>query len=64
MHLQRLVSAVKMATFREVVLPKSNVSYAFFLWAKGLNAKDIHKKNVSCLRWEVFVAQIGSQLRQ
>jgi hypothetical protein len=28
--------------------------YAFFL-AKGHNVKDIHKRNVSCLLWEVFV---------
>jgi hypothetical protein len=27
----------------------------FFLWTKGLNAKDIHEK-FCCLRREVFVA--------
>jgi hypothetical protein len=26
------------------VLPKSNVLLCVFLWAKGLNAKDIHKE--------------------
>jgi hypothetical protein len=27
-----------------------------FLWAKGLNAKDIHKEMFPVLQWEVFVA--------
>jgi hypothetical protein len=35
-----------MATVLEGVLPKSSVLLWIFLWAKGLNAKDIHKKNV------------------
>jgi hypothetical protein len=46
------VSAVKMAT----VTTEHQRSVARFLWAKGLNAKDIYKKTVSCLRWEVSVA--------
>jgi hypothetical protein len=33
-----------------------------FSASKGLNVNDIHKKNVSCLRWQVFVAQSVSQL--
>jgi hypothetical protein len=27
-----------------------------FLWARGLNANNIHKRNASCLWWEAFVA--------
>jgi hypothetical protein len=30
-------------------------SVVHFLWAKGLDAKDIHKETFSCLWWEVFV---------
>jgi hypothetical protein len=32
------------------------------LWTKGHNAKYIHKRNISFLRWEVFVAESGSLL--
>jgi hypothetical protein len=44
MHVQRLVSVVKMATVLESVLPKSGVLLYVFLWAKGRNARDIHKE--------------------
>jgi hypothetical protein len=44
-HVQRLVSVVKMATVLEGILPKSSVLLCvFFLLAKRLNAKDIHKE--------------------
>jgi hypothetical protein len=33
-----------MATVLDDVLPKSRVLLCVFLWAKGLNAKDIHKE--------------------
>jgi hypothetical protein len=33
-----------MATELDGVLPKSSVLLFTFLWAKGLNAKDIHKE--------------------
>jgi hypothetical protein len=39
-----MVSAVKMATLLEGVLPKSNVLLCVSLWVKGLNAKDIPKE--------------------
>jgi hypothetical protein len=42
-HVQRLVSVVKMPTLLESILPKSSVLLCIFLWAKGLNAEDIHK---------------------
>jgi hypothetical protein len=45
MHVQRLVSVVKMATVLEGCTTKQQRSVVcFFLWAKGLNAKDIHKE--------------------
>jgi hypothetical protein len=43
-HVQRLVSVVKMATVLEGMLPKSSAVFCVFWWAKGLNAKDIHKE--------------------
>jgi hypothetical protein len=44
-HVQRLVSVVKMATVLEECTTKEQPSVVlfFFLWAKGLRAKDIHK---------------------
>jgi hypothetical protein len=43
MHLQRLVSVFKMATALEEYTTTEQRSVECFLWAKGLNAKDIHK---------------------
>jgi hypothetical protein len=54
-YVQRLVSVVKMVTMLEEFTMKEQRSVMRFLWAKGLNAKDIHKKYVSSLWWEVFV---------
>jgi hypothetical protein len=42
-HVQRLVSVVKMATVLEECIAEERRSNVRFLWAKGLNAKDIHK---------------------
>jgi hypothetical protein len=42
-HVQRLVSVVKMATVLEECTNEEQSSVVRFLWAKGLNAKDIHK---------------------
>jgi hypothetical protein len=42
MHVQRLVSVVNMATVLECPT-KEQRSVVRFLWAKGLNANDIHK---------------------
>jgi hypothetical protein len=44
MHVQRLVSVVKMATVLEEYATKEHCSVVRFLWAKGLNTKDIHKE--------------------
>jgi hypothetical protein len=46
MHVQRLVSVVKMATMLEECMgaTEEQCSDVCFLWAKGLNAKDIHKE--------------------
>jgi hypothetical protein len=64
-HVQRLVSVVKMATVLGL-LPKSSVLVCF-LWAKGLNAKDIHKekfpvyggKCLSCKAVHNWVANVS-----
>jgi hypothetical protein len=47
-HFRRLVSIVKTATVLEVyTTEEENSLMRFFLWAKGLNAKDIHKEMFS-----------------
>jgi hypothetical protein len=43
-HVQRLVSAVKMASMLEECTAEGQRSVVYFLWAKGLDAKDIHKE--------------------
>jgi hypothetical protein len=40
---QKLVSVVKMATVLESTTEEQRSVERFFLWVKGLNAKDIHK---------------------
>jgi hypothetical protein len=56
-HIQTLDSIVKMANvFEECITEELRSVVRFFCGAKGLNAKDIHKKNVSCLGWECFSA--------
>jgi hypothetical protein len=43
-HVQKLVSVVKMATVLQEYTSEERSSAVCFLWAKGLNAKDIHKE--------------------
>jgi hypothetical protein len=43
-HVQRLVSVVRIATVLEECITEEQRSVMSFLWAKGLNAKDIHKE--------------------
>jgi hypothetical protein len=43
-YVQKLVSVVKMATVLEECTTEDQRSVVHFLWAKGLNAKDIHKE--------------------
>jgi hypothetical protein len=43
-HVGRLVSVVKMATMLEECNTEETCSIVQFLWAKGSNAKDIHKE--------------------
>jgi hypothetical protein len=44
-HVQRLVSVVEMMTVLEESITEQQSSVVFFyLWAKGLNAKDIRKE--------------------
>jgi hypothetical protein len=40
-HVQRLISVIKMATVLEDFTTEEQRSVVRFLWAKGLNAKDI-----------------------
>jgi hypothetical protein len=42
-HVQTLVSVVKMATVLEECTTEQQRSVVRFLWANGLNAKDINK---------------------
>jgi hypothetical protein len=44
MHVQRLVSVVQSVTMLEDCTTKEQCSLVRFLWAKGLDAKDINKK--------------------
>jgi hypothetical protein len=41
---QRLVSVVKIAIMLEECITEEQTSIVRFLWAKGLNSKDIHKE--------------------
>jgi hypothetical protein len=51
-HVQRLISVVKMRTLLKECATEEQFSVVrFFLWAKGLNAKDIHK--------EIFLFAVG-----
>jgi hypothetical protein len=43
-HVQRLVSVVKMPTVLEACTNKVQHSVVHFLWATGLNAEDIHRE--------------------
>jgi hypothetical protein len=44
-HVQKFVSIVKMATMlEEYTTEEEQSSVVYFVWAKGLNTKDIHKE--------------------
>jgi hypothetical protein len=45
-----------MMTVLEEYTTEEQLSVVRFLWAKEVNANDIHKEYISCLRWEVCVA--------
>jgi hypothetical protein len=51
-HVQRLVSVVKIATVLEECTTGEQRSVVRFLWAKGLNAKDIHKEMFPVYVWK------------
>jgi hypothetical protein len=42
-------------TVLEVCASEEQRSVVHFLWAKGLNAKDIHKEMFPVFQWEGFV---------
>jgi hypothetical protein len=48
--MRMLVSVVKMVTMLEECSTEGQRSVVRYLWAKGLNEKDIHKEMFSCLR--------------
>jgi hypothetical protein len=45
-----------MAAVLEECSTEKQRSVVHFLWAKGINVKDIRKEMFPVLRWEVFVA--------
>jgi hypothetical protein len=55
-HIHSLVSVVKMVTLLEDAVLKSGDLLCRFLWAKGLNAKDIYKE-----MFNVYVGQCVSR---
>jgi hypothetical protein len=65
-HLQRLVSVVKMATVLEECSSEEQRSVLLFLCAKGLNVKDIHKEIFCvysvCHKWVEKFSQRRSKI--
>jgi hypothetical protein len=62
-HVQRLVSVVEMTTMLKEYTTAEQRSVVCFMWAKGLNAKDIHKAMFpvyggKCLLCKVFQNQV------
>jgi hypothetical protein len=58
-----LVSVVKMATVLEGCTNEEQLPVVrFYFVDKRTQSKGYSLRNVSCSRWEVFVAQSGSQL--
>jgi hypothetical protein len=55
-HVQRLVSVVKMATVLETYTTEEQRSLMRFSVGKTTQCKGYSQRNVSCLRWGVFVA--------
>jgi hypothetical protein len=55
-HVQRLVSVIKMAAVLEACTSEEQRSVVRFLWAKGLNAKDIHT--------EMFTVETVSRVKR
>jgi hypothetical protein len=51
-HIQRLVSRVKMATMLKGCPTEEQRSVVGFLWAKELNAKDIHEEIFPIYGWK------------
>jgi hypothetical protein len=51
-HVQRLFSAVKMATALREYITEENCSVVRYLWAKGLDVKDIHKEMFCVYEWK------------
>jgi hypothetical protein len=51
-HVQRLVSVVKMTTVTEECTTLDQRSVVRFLWARGLNANDIHKEMFPVHVWK------------
>jgi hypothetical protein len=63
-HVQRLILAVKMETLLEEDTTEEQRSDVRFLWAIGLNAKDIHKEMFAvydgkCLSCTAFHSRVA-----
>jgi hypothetical protein len=54
-HVKGLVSVVKMATVLEECTTKEQRSVVHFIVVERTQCKGYSYRNVSCLRWEVFV---------
>jgi hypothetical protein len=71
-HVQRLVSVVKMVTVIEECATEGQHSVlcvCVFLWAYGLNTKDVHTENVpvycgKCLLCSRFVANVSLMTKE
>jgi hypothetical protein len=68
-HIQRLISAVKIATMLEECTTEEQRSVVRFLLAKGLNALDIHKEmfpvyDGNCLSLKRFKTGLRNSLKE
>jgi hypothetical protein len=57
-HIQKLVLVVKMATMLEEYTTKEQHSVVGFLWAKGLNANNIHKEMFSVYDGKCLLSKV------
>jgi hypothetical protein len=61
-HVQRLVSVDKMATVLEECTIEEHISVLRFICGKKDSMQRVFITKISCLRWEVSVAQSGSHM--
>jgi hypothetical protein len=63
-RVQRLVAVIKITTVLEVCTTEWQHSVVSFLWAKVLNAKDIHKEMFFVCRWKCLSPKTVSNMWQ